>query len=240
MTIIKTSKTVSQAESIAALQAAADGGDGRKFLEMLFGSTLLEGLGKQFKKKYSLLNPDDVDGVIGSSIDAVYVKVCEKARIDNIDSYLWKVIDRNVAEFKRISLLTAGSTTVEKIGAVSPSLDSLESEETLKRRSEALDLAESLLPRVELSTPREVLAYYFGAIRAGADSLSSQEIGEALNITDDNARQSLRRGLTRLARIVREEKLMEEDYVFPFDDLSTVLEDPERDEDNYDGYNDEH
>lgn len=238
MAIIKRNNGNDQADPLQALQDAVDTKDGQKFLIELFRSLLLEAYERQFKKLYDQLAPEDIHDIIGEAVDYVYVKVTSGGSIGSVKSYLWKVIDRKLSEFSREYVKIEGSDTVENIGALDSVHDAefVESakEELQKRRAHAINIAEGLIPKIGLTNPMNVLKYLFGAIRNGAEDVTSREIGDALGLTPENARQSLKRGLERLGRIFKEEGLVDPAYILPLEDITLIADEIETEgEENY-------
>lgn len=217
MPIIHKPDPSEQKEALKRAQDASNRGDGLGMLQGLCDSMLFEGYGRYFKRRYSSLAVDDINDIIGIATDEIYDRIVKGEKIPAIQSYLWKVTDRKLSEFSdRRNNLVRGSV-VERIGVRDPIVaGTAVQEEKEKRREQAIALAEQLLPRLGLVNVQNVMRYILGAIRNGAQDISSTEIAEALNLSPENVRQSLRRGFERLARIIREEKLVNESYDFPF------------------------
>ena len=196
-------------ELIKLAQEAADRGDAMAMFELLCQSTVFEALSSRFTEKYQDIPKEEINVVIGDALDEVYAKVNEGKPVRAVHSYLWKIIDNMLSKYYNERILCKGPS-VEKLGTHDkPALGPLTHKEAAKLRETALKIAEGLLPRLGQLNVQNVMKYILESIRNGAQHIDPAEISDALHLTVENVRMSIKRGFERLARIAKEENLID-------------------------------
>lgn len=197
-------------------QNAATSGDYLTMLQCLFDSMLLEGFERHFTSKFPVIGTNEVHDQIGIATDDLCKKISKGERVGSIENYLYKVINnklaRRSAEKKRLSEL---SNTHENLSE--PDFESEDQkEQSDEYRERLLKIIEGLVPRLKFVNGQNVMRYILEAVRNGAHDVPSTEIADALGLTSTNVRQAKKRAFDRLARIVKEENLIDKSYEFPF------------------------
>lgn len=212
-----TKKNSDQKEALSKALNAVVARDRLGILQGILDSMLLEAYKGYFKKKYPDIQDDDILDIIGSSTDDLVEQAMKGSQIRSIENYLWKIIDRKLIAFSKKNEVTSKGATVESIGARQSMIgDDIAQEEKEERREHVISIAENLIPRLGLVNVQNVMRYVLGSIRNGAEDITSNEIGEALNISPGNVRLAMKRGFERLQKIVHEEKLVDESYSLTF------------------------
>ena len=228
-----------QREALSRAQKAASDRNVPLMLQNIYESLLLEGYFKHFKRRYDSVASDDIFDIIGEACYELCVKVSEGTNIKQIQSYLWKIIDRKLSNFNKIQNTMRGGDTTEHLGQndiFDP--EGIYEKNKALAKTKALSLAKSLIPRLGLSTIQQVMSYVIGAIENGSEALTSEEMGEALGLTSDTVRKSIERGFRRLRKIVKEEHLVDDDFEFPLSDGELFQDSSTDDGDNEDIQND--
>ena len=217
MSIRKTPDYSVQKELLQKAQRAADAGDYIGMLEGLAGSMLFEAFRGYFAKKYPAVDSNDVYDCIGSATDELWTRIATGEKIRKIESYLWKIVDRKLSEFVEERRGWSSGDALELIGTNGGSTDTKDFQKQKEEsREQVLRIFEDLIPRLGMVNVQEVMKYILGAIRNGVQDITSNEIAEALGLKSENIRQSMKRGFDRLARIVKEENLVDKNHRFAF------------------------
>lgn len=207
-----------QDELLQKAKEAAASGDPRGMVEALYQSFALDSLARWLRGKWPTLPHDDVDFAVAEAVDVLYQAVGRGEKVFKIVAYLWKVSDRKAGEHYRIRVheIAFDPEELERVGSRSSGVSEGSDEELdwEERRGRAIAIARSLIPRLGQSSIRAVMSYVIDAVEAGCEDLPSREIAEALGLSDDTVRQSLSRGFRKLARIVREEGLADQELDF--------------------------
>lgn len=232
MNIPRNSAKARQDEALKRAQESADSGNGLEMLNCLIESMLLEAYERSFKNKYPLIDKEDIHDIVGEATDDVYGRVNSGRKVHSIPSYLWKIIERRLSDLAIKEKQLLKGTMVDRLGRHDNQNETDIDGRLEKGREYAISLAEKLVPRLGLVNVQQVMTYLLGAIRNGAEDISSTEIAEALDMSPANVRQATKRGFERLAKIVREENLVDEKYDFPFLGEMNFLLDDESEEPN--------
>jgi hypothetical protein len=220
-----------QREFLLKAQNAAIKGDRIEMLEGIAGSLLLEAYLGYFKDRYPSVHLGHIHDCIGFATDELYDRIVKGEKIRKIESYLWKIIDRKLLEYIHERRRLSGEE-VDHLGSSGLSIDGVNYQEQKEESRELiLQIFESLIPRLGLVNVQEVMKYILGAIRNGVQDVTSDEIADALGLTPENVRQSMKRGFDRLTRIVKEENLVDKSHDFRFlEEMEYYVEYPEDDE----------
>ncbi|MEO6613786.1 MAG: hypothetical protein ABIT05_13425 [Chitinophagaceae bacterium] len=219
-----------QQNALKKAQDAADSGDSLEMFKCLCDSMIIEACKIHFEYRYPTIDAGYIHDEIGTVIDEIYARVSKKQRIREIDGYLWRVVDIKLSEFafKRLQVTELKDDHLNIEDTVS--LSDEERKKSEMRKNNIIAIAESLIPRLGLVNVQEVMKYVLGAIKNNIRSIPSSEIADALGLTAVNVRKSKERGFKKLARLVKEEKLVEESYNFSFlDEVESLMRE---DEDN--------
>jgi RNA polymerase sigma factor (sigma-70 family) len=185
-------------------------------IQDLFDSGLIEAYEGSFGARFTEIDKEDIRDIIATSTDELFRRICAGEDIRNIKTYLWKIIEKTLIEFdkkrKRTKRLTGNTFDIK---------DTLPESEDVKgrradQREKMITLVEDMLPRLGQTNAHEVIKYLLGAIRNGVQDITSTQIADALGLTSENVRTSMHRGFKRLARILRDEGLIDEQDDFPF------------------------
>lgn len=203
-----------QEELFARAKEAAATGDPRRMLEYLYLSGVLDGLTRQIATKWRALSRDEVDDIVAEAVDVLYGAIRDRKKVDNLVTYLWKTSDHKACDYYRIRQNQKPLTPKDLEQIADPSTESSDSLENSKpeldweeRRTQAITIARSLLPRLGQHNVQNVMTYILDALLADCVDISNIEISSALGLSPDVVRQSKKRGFDRLERIVREEGL---------------------------------
>lgn len=220
-------------DSLQEAQIAANNNNAWATIEGIFHSMLLEAYQGSFKNRYPEVDAEDIYDEIGKSVDELFERINKGEKIRAVETYLWKIIDRNLVDFdrKRKFLKRIDGERFD----IKDRPTSTNSEGIAIFRENVITKAESLIPRLGLLNVQEVMKYILGAIRDGVQDLKSNEIAEALHMTPGNVRVSMKRGFERLSRIFKEENLIDESFSFPFiDEMESYLDIIQDDNDSND------
>lgn len=196
-----------------AKEAAASGEPG-KMLEFLHRSFVLDGLTRKIALKWRSLSPDEVDDIVAKAVDILYGAIREGKKVSKLVPYLLKTCEHKACDYYRARKNEKPLTPddLEHIADQSSELEE-DFDSTTKeldweeKRSRAIAIARSLIPRLGQHNVQKVMDYILDALSADCVDISNAEIAEALGLSLDVVRQSKRRGFQRLKRIVREEGL---------------------------------
>jgi DNA-directed RNA polymerase specialized sigma24 family protein len=239
----ETKPVMTQQEQRAALQRAANAAkahDAKGMLQALFESGALDGLFRRLRSQWRRLPEDDIDFAIAEAVDVVYQNVTDRKPVYNLLTLLWKVAYRRACDYHEarkkewptdpnapcFQNLPDTRTGSEESEGVAP--EEADEEDSARRRSRALAIARSLLPRLGQTNVQRVMAYIFDAVEADRRDVPNEEIGDALGLSPDTVRASKSRGFNRLQRIAQEEGLaasgFEPEAIVPQDDGETEAE----------------
>ena len=209
-----------------AAQLAAEGdaeGAIRTTLDSGYPNGLVNG---RLADRYSRVSRDVRMEAVAEGIAALHDAITKGTPVPRPGGYLLKVADRICAQEQRLQeqqATTDGLSDHDLLHARAPWADSEDAVVRARRRTAALRLARSLLPRLGQQRAQEVMGYVFDSVEHGTVDIPSQEIAQALDMSDDVVRQSLSRGFRRLARLAAEEGLDVQ--------ASDLLDDPDFDSD---------
>ena len=221
-----TSQPVLLALEKAAQQAAAQDAEGaiRTILDSGYPNGLVKG--RVLADRYSRVSRDVRAEAVAEGLAALHTAITKETPVPHPGGYVLKVADRICAQEQRMQEQQASSDGLldhDLLDARAPWADNEDFVIHAKRRSAALRLARSMLPRLGQQRAQEVMGFLFDAVERGAVNVPSQEIAQALGMSDDVVRQSLSRGFRRLARLASDEGLDVQ--------ASDLLDDPDFDPD---------
>ena len=222
-----------QKDLIQQAQEYADLGDGLAMIGCLFESMLFVALLGHFSKRYPDVNRDDIYNTIAESADKMFAAVVEGTKVRRLETYLWKIVNNKLsrlsAQSKRFSSIEEGLNEIKDPGTI----PEFHKDRQDGARKKAIEIAELLLPRLGMTNVQAVMRYILQALKNGAQDISNTEIAIALGISPNNVRVWVSRGFERLSRIVRDEKLVEDSYEFPFlDEFDSYMSDTNDDDTN--------
>lgn len=213
-----------QKNLIREAQAFANQHDGMAMMESLFNSMLLEAMLCSYTYKYPDIDEDEIYDVIASAVDELLVEVNAGKNIRRLESYLWKVINNKLY---KVSIRLGKHYSIDESyqelqdpGHISESYKMQKDE----ARAKAIEIAEGLLPRLGMTNVQDVMRYILVALKNGAQDIPHSEIAEALNMSVNNVRVWVSRGFERLAKIVKEERLIDDSFQLPFlEEIDTYI-----------------
>lgn len=219
-------------ELLQKAQEYANQGAGLKMLECLFDSMLLEAFLNHFSGRYPDLRREEIYDIIGKATDEIVARISQKNKIKHLSNYLWKSINNQLSRAVVKAEITLSIEQDEIEIRERPALTEAQQNQRDEARGRAIALAESLIPRLGQQNVQTVMKYILGALKNGAQDVPNIEIADALGMTPGNVRVSVSRGFSRLARIVKEEGLIETEYDFPFlEEHGDYLNETERNSD---------
>lgn len=213
-----------QKELIQKAQEFADQSDGMAMMEHLLGSMLLEAMLRHYTYKYPGIDEGDIYDTISCAVDEVCIEVNAGKNIRRLESYMWKIVNNKLYKLsislRKVNSIDEDLYEIQDPGVV-PESYKIKKDEA---RAKAIEIAESLLPRLGMTNVQAVMKYILEALKNGAQDVPHAEIAEALNISVSNVRVWVSRGFERLAKKVKEEKLVDESYELPFlEELDTYI-----------------
>jgi len=204
-----------QDECIRRALAAASVRDAHGMLTALHESMVLDGLVQTFRMKWPTLDHDEIDFVVAGAVDVLYQRVADGENVLNLIAYLWKVSDRRASD-RHQQRLRESNAPDERLEA---SVDNRSKQGVAmldpdadwdRRRLRAVSIARSLLPRLGQENLQRVMEFVLDAVEAGREDIHNSEIADALGLKLGTVRTSLSRAFARLARIAREENLIDQ------------------------------
>jgi DNA-directed RNA polymerase specialized sigma24 family protein len=218
----------SQAHYLHEARDAAMVGDPITMLASLHRSFALDGLVRRLTKDWPRIPFEDVRLLVADAVDILYGKVRDGEKVRSPLSFILKIAHRKACDFyesrKPIDAMdpeeleaAAGRSAVWGCpssivqGAQEDLGDRLDYDE---RRKCALRIARGLLPRLGQKHVQDVMSYIFDAVEANRYDIPNQEIEEALQLSSETVRTAKTRGFRRLARIAKDERLVEQEFDF--------------------------
>jgi DNA-directed RNA polymerase specialized sigma24 family protein len=196
-------------EEVARLAAEKDAeGAIRALLDSGYPNRLIEG--RVLADRYSRVPREVRAEAVAEGVAALHDAINKGTPVPRPGGYVLKVADRVCAQEQRLQERQASSDGLldrDLLDARAPWADTEDAAVRARRRSAALRLARSMLPRLGQQRAQEVMAYLFDAVENGAVDVPSQQIAQDLDMSDDVVRQSLSRGFRRLARLASDEGL---------------------------------
>ncbi len=154
--------------------------------------------------RYSRVPRDVRAEAVAEGVAALHQAVVARRPVPRPGGYVLKVADAICANEQRRQEAQASVhvlTDRDLLGATNPWAVTEDAELRARRRTAAVRLARSLLPRLGQERAQQVMGYVLDAVERGDVHVPSQDIAEALGVSDDVVRQSLSRGFRRLARL---------------------------------------
>ena len=183
--------------------------------------------GRVLADRYSRVSQETRAEAIAEGVAALHTAITTGEPVQRPGGYVLKVADRICAQEQRRQeqqTSTDGLLDRDLLDARAPWADSEDATIRARRRSAALRLARSMLPRLGQQRAQEVMGYLFDEIERGAVDVPSQRIAKALEMSDDVVRQNLSRGFKRLGRLADDEGLDVQ--------ATDLLDDPDFDSDD--------
>ena len=186
-----------------AAHKAAEEGNPVQMLDSLFQTGILDGIPRYIAAHWSDFDFADASVFAAAATDELYSKVHAGQKIRNVSAYLFKVAlnkahDEYEKRSKHVSLDDVDDIADTRTMPSGPPLP----REALKKK--ALQLARQFLNELGQENVQRVMAIYFDAIDKGIEDVSTADIAEALNLTEDTVRQCRSRGWRRLQRVAKE------------------------------------
>lgn len=160
--------------------------------------------------RYSRVPRDVRAEAVAEGVAALHQAVVARRPVPRPGGYVLKVADAICAGEQRRQEAQAsadGLTDHELLGATAPWADTEDAEVRARRRTAAVRLARTLLPRLGQERGQQAMGYVLDAVERGEVHVPSQDVADALGLSDDVVRQSLSRGFRRLARLAAEQNL---------------------------------
>ncbi|MBD2771300.1 RNA polymerase sigma factor [Iningainema tapete] len=203
-----------QKELLTRAKEAAASGEPGKMLEFLHRSFVLDGLTRRIALKWRSLSRDEVDDIVAKAVDILYEAIRDGKKVSKLVPYLLKTCEHKACDYYRTRQNEKPVTPddLEHIADQSSELEddfdrSTKELDWEEKRSRAIAIARSLIPRLGQHNVQKVMNYILDALSVDCVDISNAEIAEALGLSLDVVRQSKHRGFQRLERIVREEGL---------------------------------
>ena len=203
-----------QEKLLTQAKQAAISGDPRKMLEYLYLSRALDGLTRQIASKWRSLSCDEVEDIVAKAVDILYEAIRDGKKVLKLVPYLLKICKHNAYDYYRARQNEKPLTLDDLTNIADPSSEleddfdrSTKELDWEEKRSQAIAIARSLIPKLGQHNVQKVMAYILNALETDCVDISNVEIAEALGLSSDVIRQSKKRGFDRLERIVRNEGL---------------------------------
>jgi hypothetical protein len=188
-----------QKEELEKLDRAVAAFDSRAAVEALYASKVLDGIDESLRKKFrALRNDEDFHHAIAQGVDVLVGNLEEQKAVSNAVGLVWRVAERAANVEVRRRRRENPTDPQLMAGTVLPVLPA--------DPIPAIHEARRLLPRIHGENARNVLTLILDAMEQGRQVLTSSDIAEQLNITEDNARQLRKRAFDRLLLLAREEQ----------------------------------
>jgi DNA-directed RNA polymerase specialized sigma24 family protein len=189
-------------------QEAARARDAAGMVAALQASGYLAGLVRRLQKQWPRLPREDIDDCVAESVSGAYEAVGRGQRILQLGGWLWKVAYNKATDrWERIRLQRPADDDLAHPGEspMDPGERIRAEEEGAQRRSEVIQLARRLLPKVGHGQVLAVTELLIEAVEAGEPDLPAEVVADTLGITAAAARSLMSRGLERLHRAARDD-----------------------------------
>lgn len=191
-----------------AAQAAAKVADPVAMLEALGRGRFLDGLKRQLRRKWLRLDDNDVDWVIGMTVDALYDRVKGGAAITDIFPFMVKAA-RNKASDLNGQLALEDPYEADDDTRKAPDEITDEDREAIdtvaeEKRGQMYVVLKAMVARIGQDRPRQVIGFIVDAFSKGAYDVTNQEIADALNLSLGTVKVAKHRGFERLEDIAKE------------------------------------
>lgn len=180
---------------------AAEAGNAAEMLGALYQTGILDGIARHLVAQWTDFDFDDATSFVAEATDNLFSQVRAGRRIRTVPAYLFKVaqnkaIDEYGRRAKHVSLGDPENDLQDPRSLPEPA--SLP-REALTRK--ALQLARQFLKELGQENMQKVMAIYFDAIEKGIGDVSTAEIAEMLDLSEETVRQCRSRGWRRLRRV---------------------------------------
>lgn len=180
-----------------ALEAARTG-DAVVMLTELRASRILDGLHHRIAEKYWRFSPEDVDTVIGRTLDDFLEAARAGKGVRRPHSWLFKVAMNHAFDYDA----ACGSerpTDPERVDRLRDGEDDPNDQATREERIQrAVRFARELVPLLGELNIQRVMSYLLDAIQAGEPDVTANDIAEALGMNPESVRSWMSRGFARL------------------------------------------
>jgi DNA-directed RNA polymerase specialized sigma24 family protein len=191
-----------QEELVAVARDAAVAGDVIAMLEALTESRFLEAL-----QRYMEVDWPHLDGreIVSGAVDEFYRRAGTGTAIRKPMGYLFMTVKKMAIkehEKRTRNVEFSDASDEASVANSTPTLKNRVPRE--ERKSRALAIARSLLPRIGQDTLRGIASYYLEAVERDATRIDDEELANAFGLTNETARRLKNRALERLAREARD------------------------------------
>ena len=189
-------------------QDAARARDAVGMVAALQASGYLAGLVGRLQRQWPRLPREEVDDCVADSVSRAYEAVGQGQRILQLGGWLWKAAYNKAAdrwESVRLQRSIDDDLADPSVVRMDPGQRIRAEEEAVQLRSEAIQLARRLLPKVGHGQVLAVTQLLIEAVEAGEPDLPAEVVADTLGITAAAARALMSRGLERLHRAARHE-----------------------------------
>jgi DNA-directed RNA polymerase specialized sigma24 family protein len=197
-----------QQEALARLDRAVAEFKTVEALQALYDSNVLAGLRERLHIRWPCLrNEHDMHHVISTGVDALADELENRRRVTDPVGFVWRIIERRANDEVRRRRRETSTDPQVMAGKVIPVLPA--------DIGPALQEARRLLPRIRGDKVRGAMEIILNAMEGGRQLLPSSEIGEALGVSEEYARQLRVRAFDRLGRLAREEQAAGRGFQLP-------------------------
>lgn len=168
-----------QQDLLARAKEAAASGDPRKMLEYLYCSGILDGLTRQITRKWRSLSREEVRDILAEAVDILYGAIRDGKKVLNLVAYLWKTSDHKACDYYR-ARQNEKYLTPDKLEHIADPSSELEDDfdrstkelDWEEKRSQAIAIARSLIPRLGQHNVQKVMAYILDALETDCVDIS--------------------------------------------------------------------
>lgn len=216
---VEASSRLRQEAAIQKAKQAARAGDPAGMVAALYESGSLDGLQRWLARNPSVFSHEDARDVISEAVEHLYAQVADGMGVHHPVAFLRKVCRNKRANLIRTRVKEEAAAR-EWQGAdvghetLPTTFDDEDASETgtwvddEPPTAEAIALARRLLPRLGQQNVQAVMGLLLEALAIGRGSISSAEIGDALDIPAATVRKLKERGIQRLQREAQLEGLV--------------------------------
>jgi len=205
--LAQTGPTLAALERVAVLCAE---GNAEGAIETLLSSGYPNRVVARLGYLYRSVPRDLRQDAVADGVAALHQAVVAGRPVRRPGGYLFKVAESRCAEEQRrleAQRTLDGLEGHQLAGAHAPWADHEGAGVRARRRAAAVCMARELLPRLGQQRAQLVMGFVFDAVEQGRVHVTSRDIADALDLSDDVVRQSLSRGFRRLERLARESGL---------------------------------
>lgn len=199
-------------EALNEAKKAAEDGDPIGMVTALFESYALDGLFLDLKRDHEELSHDDIDFIVGESVEALRKDIANGKKINSLLGYLWRI-----AKNKSIDLLRRRPPQSLIIDKPADNMERYlrqnmyDGAQREKNRNEAFKIARSMIQNLGGVNIIRVMEYSLDALEKNVE-LTTDDICEALDLSSDVVRACRSRGFKKLKRLFEEQNISVDDF----------------------------